>query len=224
MKFKVGDRVKVRKDLKYNNFYGGNRVNDEMVNNKGKILTIIGIDNGAYLMEGSQWFWTDEMFESKEYTYEDLKKSPIGTKIFFESGYILTKTKKDYYENEMFYRESGDLKGLKDNCGNRLLGKIIKIEEPEYTKVYEAKVEILDDVVKRYLRGVIRPYLDRIKSIEKFIFSTGRAKITITVKDGNDYWYINLPPFEKDTMYKNMKDDEQYTLEELGLKHGQDKP
>ena len=213
MKFKVGDRVKVRKDLKYNNFYGGNRVNDEMVNNKGKILTIIGIDNGAYLMEGSQWFWTDEMFESKEYTYEDLKKSPIGTKIFFESGYILTKTKKDYYENEMFYRESGDLKGLKDNCGNRLLGKIVKIEEPEYTTVYEAKVEILDEVEKRYLRGVIRPFRDKVKYIVLKSLCSNEAYILIKLE--NDV--INLPVFEINTMYKNMEEEKEYTLEELGL-------
>ena len=215
MKFKVGDRVRVRKDLKYNNFYGGVRVNDEMVNNKGKILTIIGIDNGAYLMEGSQWFWTDEMFESKEYTYEDLKKSPIGTKITLEKmqDKQLVKTALNRIENDDYRFFIRDFEGL--NTGN--YGKIIKIEEPEYTKVYEAKVEILDDVEKRYLRGVIRPYLDRIESIEKYIFSTGKARIIITVKDDNDYWHINLPPFEKDTMYKNMKDDKKYTLEELGL-------
>ena len=154
-------------------------------------------------------------FEGKEYTYEDLKKSPIGTKITFENGEVLVKDDDGNYSNKKRWRDDSDLKELKDRINT--FGKIIKIEEPEYTTAYEAKVEILDEVEKRYLRGVIRPYSDRIESIEKFIFSTGRAKITITVKDGNDYWYINLPPFEKDTMYKNMKDDEQYTLEELGL-------
>ena len=219
MKFKVGDIVKGKE----NSSSRYKVANEDMY--KGKIVKVGDDYIDIEILEhkdkefiGRKYIYLDpEYFKLVEYTYEDLKKSPIGTKIFFESGYILTKTKKDYYENEMFYRESGDLKGLKDNCGNRLLGKIIKIEEPEYTKVYEAKVEILDDVEKRYLRGVIRPYLDRIKSIEKYIFSTGKARIIITVKDGNDYWHINLPPFEKDTMYKNMKDDEQYTLEELGL-------
>ena len=213
MKFKVGDRVRLVKmedeNLNYKKYLG----------QEFEIRKIFSAFVPYCALKGNceivPYLKNLELVE--EYTYEDLKKSPIGTKIFFESGYILTKTKKDYYENEMFYRESGDLKGLKDNCGNRLLGKIIKIEEPEYTKVYEAKVEILDDVEKRYLRGVIRPYLDRIKSIEKYLFSTGKARIIITVKDDNDYWHINLPPFEKDTMYKNMKDDKKYTLEELGL-------
>ena len=216
MKFKVGDRVRVRKDLKYSNFYGGARVNGEMANNKGKILTIIGIDGGTYSIEGSNWFWTDEMFENKVgYTYEDLKKSPMGTKIFFESGYILTKTKKDYYENEIFYRESGDLKGLKDNCGNRLLGKIIKIEEPTYQTVYEVKQEILDEAEKRYLRGVIRPFRNNVEIIRR-MYSRTKNKDYIQIRYKNDN-PTNLPYFEKDTMYKGMELDKIYTLEELGL-------
>ena len=216
MKFKVGDRVRVRKDLEYGNFYGGVRVNDEMVNNKGKVLTIIGIDNRTYLVEGSTWFWTDEMFENKvDYTYEDLKKSPIGTKVMFENGKILIKLSDKRYDNEVYWREESDLEKMKDIVGN--FGKIIKIEEPTYTTVYGAKVEILDEAEKRYLRDVIRPFRDRVRSIEKFIFSTGRAKIGITVKNDDSYWYINLPPFKKDTMYKNMEEDKEYTLEELGL-------
>lgn len=211
MKFKVGDRVRVRKDLKYNNFYGGVRVNDEMVNNKGKILTIIGIDNGAYLMEGSQWFWTDEMFESKEYTYEDLKKSPIGTKITLEKiqDKQLVKTALNRIENDDYRFFIGDFEGL--NTSN--YGRIIKIEEPKYRTVYEAKVEILDDVEKRYLRGVIRPFRDKVKYIVLKSLCSNEAYILIKLE--NDV--INLPVFEINTMYKNMEKYKEYTLEELGL-------
>ena len=211
MKFKVGDRVRVRKDLKYNNFYGGVRVNDEMVNNKGKILTIIGIDNGAYLMEGSQWFWTDEMFESKEYTYEDLKKSPIGTKITLEKiqDKQLVKTALNRIENDDYRFFIRDFEGL--NTGN--YGKIIKIEEPEYRTVYETKVEILDKVEKRYLKGVIRPFRDKVKYIVLKSLCSNEAYILIKLE--NDV--INLPVFEINTMYKNMEKYKEYTLEELGL-------
>lgn len=211
MKFKVGDRVRVRKDLKYNNFYGGVRVNEEMVNNKGKILTIIGIDNGAYLMEGSQWFWTDEMFESKEYTYEDLKKSPIGTKITLEKiqDKQLVKTALNRIENDDYCFFIRDFEGL--NTGN--YGKIIKIEEPTYTTVYEYKPEILDEVEKRYLKGVIRPFRDKVKYIVLKSLCSNEAYILIKLE--NDI--INLPVFEINTMYKNMEKDKEYTLEELGL-------
>ena len=211
MKFKVGDRVRVRKDLKYNNFYGGVRVNDEMVNNKGKILTIIGIGNGAYLMEGSQWVWTDEMFESKEYTYEDLKKSPMGTKITFKDGRTLVKTCKTKFEN----CEDISLADKFVNFEDKYYGKIIKIEEPTYTTVYEAKVEILDDVEKRYLKGVIRPFRNNVEVIRK-LFSPTKGKYYIQIKY-KDEPPTNLPYFESKEMYKNMKIDKRYTLEELGL-------
>lgn len=215
MKFKVGDRVRVRKDLKYSNFYGGVRVNDEMVNNKGKILTIIGIDNGAYLMEGSQWFWTDEMFESKEYTYEDLKKSPIGTKITFENGEVLVKDDDGNYINKERWRYDSDLKELKDRINT--LGKIIKIEEPTYQTVYEVKQEILDEAEKRYLRGVIRPFRDKVKTIRK-TDNTMNGKdneyLTITLKEEPN---MDFPNFEPNTMYKGMELYKEYTLKELGL-------
>lgn len=212
MKFKVGDRVRVRKDLKYNSFYGGVRVNDEMINNKGKILTIIGIDGRTYLMEGSSWFWTDEMFENKvEYTYEDLKKSPIGTKITFENGEVLVKDDDGNYSNKKRWRDDSDLKGLKDKVNT--LGKIIKIEEPEYQTVYESKPEILDEAEKRYLRGVIKPFRGKVTYIKKFVYPTGDAKIDINVEN----WYTCLPLFPKNKMYKNMEEDKKYTLEELGL-------
>lgn len=222
MKFKVGDRVRVRKDLKCNSFYGGVRVNDEMINNKGKILTIIGIDGRTYLMEGSSWFWTDEMFENKvEYTYEDLKKSPIGTKITFENKYVLMKTKEDgdqFTDNGCKNRSIEDLKDLRDNWFGGCYGKIIKIEEPEYKTVYESKVEILDEAEKRYLKGVIRPY-KTVKYINKSTYDGGKkATVIITVIDiDGDNWEIQLPPFETRNMYKNMENEKEYTLEELGL-------
>ena len=147
----------------------------------------------------------------KDYTYEDLKKSPIGTKITFENGEVLVKDDDGNYSNKKRWRDDSDLKELKDRVNT--LGKIIKIEEPTYQTVYESKVEILDEVEKRYLRGVIRPFRDKVTYIRKFVYSTGDAKIDIVVEN----WYICLPTFPKNQMYKNMEDDKEYTLEELGL-------
>ena len=219
MKFKVGDKVKIKEKIE--NYHGIGKEILSKMREGDNVWTIKKISKGEkynyYNLKEDPLCCSfgEDMLERVEYTYEDLKKSPTGTKITFENGEVLVKDNDGNYSNKKRWRDDSDLKELKDRINT--LGKIVKIEEPEYTTVYEYKPEILDEAEKRYLRGVIRPYSDRIESIEKFIFSTGRAKITITVKDGNDYWYINLPPFEKDTMYKNMKDDEQYTLEELGL-------
>lgn len=203
MRYKVGDRVKFIKSVIYHN-------KDVKL---GEVYTIKDIHERGYRVENREWFKEEEL-QKVEYTYEDLKKSPIGTKVTFEDGVILIKLEEDFYENNAFYRNNENLKGLKDNIN---LGKIIKVEKPEYETVYEAKLEILDEVEKRYLRGVIRPFRDRVKIIRKFIYSGGNASIDISIDDSNTGWLIELLPFPKNEMYKGMEDNKKYTIEELGL-------
>ena len=200
MKFKVGDRVKFVKSI-------------EIHSNKvklGGIYKIKHVNSSAfctpYRVENGEWFGEEELL--KEYTYEDLKKSPIGTKITFENGEVLVKDDDGNYSNKKRWRDESDLKELKDRINT--LGKIIKIEEPTYQTVYESKVEILDEVEKRYLRGVIRPF--EVKYIEK---GTTRYAEFIYIKLKKEH--ISLPDFEPNTMYKGMEINKKYTLEELGL-------
>ena len=72
--------------------------------------------------------------------------------------------------------------------------------------------QVLDDAEKRYLKGVIRPFRDRVKYIKK-IDCACEEYIHIQL---NRDWTI-LPHFRTGTMYKGMKPDHGYTLEELGL-------
>ena len=214
MKFKVGDKVKFIKSTIYH-------TDDVKI---GETYKIIRIDNlrKSYQVENAEVFNEEELVKA-DYTYEDLKKAPIGTKITFENGEVLIRENSSNEKDCLFYnscsRSIKNLKGLKDITPYSTLGKIIKIEEPTYQTVYEAKKEILDEAEKRYLRGVVRPYKD-VKSIQKYIFFDKKlAKIQIFVLDirGTGCWSIDLPPFKKDTMYKNMEDNKDYTLEELGL-------
>lgn len=76
----------------------------------------------------------------------------------------------------------------------------------------EHKEPILDDAEKRYLKGVIRPFRDRVEYIKK-IDCACEEYIHIQL---NKDWTI-LPHFRTGTMYKGMKPDHAYTLEELGL-------
>ena len=215
MKFKVGDRVKVREDLKPNEYYGGVRFDSDMRKMKGRTVTIIStFDDDSYRVEGSIFYWTDEMFENKEYTYEDLKKAPIGTKVTFENGEVLVKDDDGNYSNKKRWRDDSDLKELKDRINT--LGKIIKIEEPTYQTVYEVKQEILDEVEKRYLRGVIRPFRDKVKTIKKGTLNINDEQY-ISINFENTANNFALPNFKKGTMYKGMGVDKKYTLEELGL-------
>jgi hypothetical protein len=79
--------------------------------------------------------------------------------------------------------------------------------------------QILDDVERRYLRAVIRPFRKRVEYISKEEdfdgpFDGPAEFIQIELSDGD---IANFPDFKANTMYKGMKTGKEYSLEELGL-------
>lgn len=82
----------------------------------------------------------------------------------------------------------------------------------------EAKEPILNEVEKDYLSAVIKPFRDEVKFIK--LPSYDRPNLTYTcirMYDNCGNKIVRLPIFKKGTMYKGMKLDKNYTLEELGL-------
>ena len=208
MKFKVGDRVKCINAIQ--------SVNGEL--EKEKIYIVSQIDTSGYVeLKGlSNYHYDPSRFKKIEYTYEDLKKSPIGIKITFENGIVLVKDSEDFFESTGFSRKITELKKFTDQYIG-ILGKIIKIEEPNYVTVYENKIEVLDEVEKRYLRGVIRPFRNKVKSIRKTdnnMNGKDNEYLTITLTEEPN---MDFPNFEPNSMYQRMKLYKEYTLEELGL-------
>lgn len=97
------------------------------------------------------------------------------------------------------------------------MNQIIKIPKP-----------ILDDVEKKYLSAVIKPFRNRILYIAKSetvkTYDNPNPKIYeciyIMYKDSTkkrNPYYMGFPHFEKGTMYKGMEVKKEYTLKELGL-------
>lgn len=79
----------------------------------------------------------------------------------------------------------------------------------------EYKEPILDDIERKYLSAVIKPFKNRVKSINKVVCRNDLAFIRLTF-DENDHVYF--PYFRlKSGMYKGMENNKDYTLEELGL-------
>lgn len=207
-KFKVGDKVKLVSMKNEDSFYK---------KYLGKIFTIKQVGCVAVTFKEateeniSPYLYNLQKVEEK-YTYEDLKKSPVGTKITFEDGNVFFKDNEYRYINIGGIRINEWLSNLRDDMGQ--LGKIIKIEEPTYTTVYEHKEEILDETEKRYLKGIIRPFKEKVTYISKLHTREDKEFISINLKNGD---YIDLPLFKENTMYKKMIINKDYTLEELGL-------
>ena len=76
--------------------------------------------------------------------------------------------------------------------------------------------QILDDVEKKYLSAVIKPFRNRVWYIMKS-FSIDKANCYIFIRFNDGSGDMNFPVFRKGDMYKGMKICKAYTPEELGL-------
>jgi hypothetical protein len=128
MKYKVGDKVRVRKDLEQK-IYGGFYVTQEMLELKGKEVTITEVNKSGYSgkcgyrvdIGGLSWHWTDEMFE------DDIKNSNTAmtvedllNKTDVESGGLIITI---YYPNAYFEATIGH---NKINRNSELYKRFIK--------------------------------------------------------------------------------------------------
>lgn len=114
-------------------------------------------------------------------------------------------------------------KRIINNRGDMITMSFFKL----LTGELEAEQIILDNIEKRYLENVLKPFKDRILFAKKTtIYDTDSGYEYVCFKvvtpDNEDYNYLVLPYFIKGTMYKKMKLDEQYSLEKLGLFEGDD--
>ena len=68
MKYKVGDKVRIREDLVIGGNYGGSVAVDDMADMGGSVVTIERVGNLGYYIEEDPdgYCWTDEMFEPVE--------------------------------------------------------------------------------------------------------------------------------------------------------------
>lgn len=115
-------------------------------------------------------------------------------------------------------------------CVCDLYQSIYKIENGEYgrgccgkcDKCYddcirwlaeEYKEPVLDEVERKYLSDVIKPFVHRVSYIVKKLNGSGYY-IAIVV---NNFDVMNLPYFTRNTMYKGMEVNRKYKLKELGL-------
>lgn len=80
MKYKVGDRVKIREDLDTNKIYGSWDCSIDMARCGGRIATIVNCYDDSYHIDvdNESYDWTDEMFENYIEDIEKEKTVDIG--------------------------------------------------------------------------------------------------------------------------------------------------
>lgn len=217
MKFKVGDKVKIRENLSLGKHYSVH-LSRSMLLNKGKEakITYISPDNNACHLDidGDDWWWSEDMLEPY---MAEIRKSDLK-----DGDYCIFKNKERAIKfGGYVIMDGGGIllreynKKLEHNFNSNY--DIVRIDRPvEYETIYKND-EILDSTEKKYLAAVIAPFRDKVKNIAKIDRDTGRQYISICHDDGLYVEDINLPDFKAGTMYVGMKSNKVYTLEELGL-------
>lgn len=122
-----------------------------------------------------------------------------------------------YDDKEFYYRvKNDDLNYMYQNKSGHLLSFTNKDDKLRVLICYYSK-DILDETEKRYLYNIIKPFRNRVTYIiKKECYEY--EYISIEYKEvGISTYYIQLPNFKPNTMYKGMEIDKDYTLNELGL-------
>lgn len=224
MKFKVGDKVKIRtrEDIKKklrNTILNIEECNfiPEMEEYTGQVSQIENITRyGAYKLDidNGKYKWSDYMFEP--YTVE-MRKSDLedGDFCVFKNGNKAIKKGKCVVMDggAISLREYSNK--LEHNFNSNY--DIVRVDRPvKYETIYKND-EILDSTEKKYLAAVIKPFKDKVKYVTKVDKVTGRQNIRIYHNDDLFTDIIDLPDFKLGTMYVGMEPNKDYTLEELGL-------
>lgn len=187
--FKVGDKVRIKEDLKVGSKY--NKVccfNLEMEKYKGKAAVIKSYYMPLYLSGNV------EMKNVNNYRY----RLDIDEGNWSWSSSMLEKVE----DKKHFKSLPRDFTGT------------IKVENGFITEMVKEKKEILDKVEKEYLSAVIKPFKEKVTCIVIRELSASKCYLFIDVIGGDGF---ALPNFKHGTMYKNMEFDRRYTLNELGL-------
>ena len=106
-----------------------------------------------------------------------------------------------------------DVNGIQKDIDNNNI-EVLKIERPKY-EVVEEKKELLTEEEKEFLRQALK--------FGNYGSDTGNGTIKFIVKSGYfielyyEDWTCNTIYIDKKLHFKNLEQEEQYTLKELGL-------
>lgn len=152
------------------------------------------------------------MKNDKKYTITSVSKSD-NTKTDIQITPNLREYSDKMVDNPIFISFSDN--PMEENGYGLTLGAAKRLAKDLNEIVDSCNDEILDDEEKEYLGNIIKPFKNDVNYIAKESSGDNLDTIAIDIKDCP---IIYLPPFEKTSlMYKNMKINTGYTLQELNL-------
>lgn len=113
MKYKVGDKVKIRKDLNTSEMYGDWDCSLDMASYRGMIATITNCYDDSYHIDvdDERCDWTDEMFEDEDTKEEDTVS--VGYYLHYCGHKVLENV---YYEGIAEHDSNYIVFSNNDNC------------------------------------------------------------------------------------------------------------
>lgn len=203
MKYKIGDRVRVKEDLMVGKYYNNCYFNSSMDTQRGKIVTIEEVDEPFYYIKEDEYVWTEEMFSGL--AEESRNLIPLIAK---ELGVEIGEEFKISNQHNVYKLTEDGLIGIGDNgtygaCSvffELINGKEKIIKLPQKPKLTEAEKVILENLPKEF------------KHIE-------RTKWGLSVY--GEYFNIDNPLYEALDIFGHlfkfikMEDKEPYKIQEL---------
>lgn len=158
MKYKVGDKVRVRSDLEESETYGCQAFVKQMEKYKGKLVTISEEHQGfCYIEEDKDenWCWTDEMFE------------PVEEELTAEEA----------------IKALGDM--CARGCINCELGKLVKESRYSFCSAYRREhPDKVIEIIKRWKKDHEKKEVEtEFVNIVRVIEDTGKAKRCVYEED-----------------------------------------
>jgi hypothetical protein len=214
MKYKIGDKVRVREDLEVGKFYNKCYFNSLMAKLKGKVVEIKGVDSESYSIKEDTYYWTDEMFSGlaeEPRNLIPLIAKELGVEIGEEFKVDFEKKDRHYWAEFTFLNDG--LFFLQGNCLDTkevlfdLITGVYGIQKlPKKPKLTEDEKVILRNLPKEYR------WIARDNSRELYIYENKPKK------DGKIWWIYGLknqPPFQHLFQFIKWEDKEPYKIKEL---------
>ena len=156
MKYKIGDKVRVKKDLEPGNFYGKGYYISSMDKFKGEKCVITEIWDQSYQINNFGYWWSEEMFESID---DDLLEYALE-KLGMTKNELQDKMDRDKEDIAFIKKCMNDKKEVRKYCHRFELGccdscKIWKFKNKYKNKdddVYEYLTDVTCNDVYKYLK------------------------------------------------------------------------